>query len=398
METRAILLSLVVLIATAEFFVSNHALKGYLRADDYLAREIKTPADSLHEYRIANEAPFKYRLVFSSIIKSTHHLFYHGNESEGFFQVYRAWSLLFYITSACAFYGLLLTCGFSPALSFTGTLIYLALPPSIMAYTLPVHTREDTLAYTLFFTGLAFIIRQQRWPFALVAILGVMTRETLLLLPLLYLLFGKDEKIARKIFILIFSIAVWIGIRLGLGSEHYDMWLGFHWNMNNPEQVIGFTFITFNFLWLTYLLHYLIYKRNLHYISGDLRFFYKSSIFVLVVILVTTFVGGIFNEVRLLNLFAPWMIIFFLDCFRNNQEHFRIVAGTKYYRLFAAGSLLVCAIMLYFALSHRSELIVPGKFAVPYDQWIIFSVCYIFAFMLLIPHLLRIFSQKNPSK
>jgi hypothetical protein len=398
METRAILLSFVILIAAAEFFVSNHALKGYLRDDEYLAREIKTPVDSLAEYRIANEAPFKYRIVFSSIVKSTHHLFFQQGDSDGFFQVYRAWSLVFFVTSACAFFGLLVSCGFSPGLSFAGTLIYLALPPSIMAYTLPVHTREDTLAYTLFFSGITFLIRQQRRQFALVSILGAMTRETLLLLPLLYLIFGKDEKISRKISILVISLAVWIGIRLGADGEPYDVWLGLRWNMNNPEQVIGFTFITFNFLWLTYLLHYLIYKRNLHYISGDLRFFYKSSIFVLVVILVTTFFGGIFNEVRLLNLFSPWMIIFFLDCFRHNREHFKFVAGTKYYWLFAAGSLLGCAIMLYFALSHRDELIIPGKFAVPYDQWIIFSVCYIFVFMLLIPHLLRIFSLKNPAK
>ena len=149
MSTRAVFLSLIVLIAAAEFFVSNYALKGYLRSKEYLGREIKTPADSLAQYRIADEAPFKYRLVFSSIIKSSHHLMFDGNDSDGFYQTYRAWSLIFYVTSACAFYGLLLTCGFNPSLSFTGTLIYLAMPAMIMAYTLPVHTREDTLEITV---------------------------------------------------------------------------------------------------------------------------------------------------------------------------------------------------------------------------------------------------------
>ena len=197
---------------------------------------------------------------------------------------------------------------------------------------------------------------------------------------------------------MILCFVVWLGIRFAAGLEEYDVWLGMRWNMDNPEQVIGFTFITFNFLWLTYLLHYLIYKRNLHFISGDLRFFYKSSLFVLVVILVTTFFGGIFNEIRLLNLFAPWMIIFFLDSFRNNRDQFKTMVATKYYWLFAAGSLFVCAFMLYFALSHRDDLITPGKYAVPYDQWIIFSVFYIFIFMLLIPHLLKIFLLKTPAK
>jgi hypothetical protein len=398
MKTRSIFPLLIILIAAAEFFISNETLKGYLRSEIFLAREIKTPPQSLHEYRIAEEPPFKYRLIFPALVRGTHDVFFDDGDNSGFFQIYRFWSLFFFVTSCCAFYWLMLKAGFNEVLSLAGTLIYLIMPPMIMAYTLPVHTREDALGYTLFFLGLGFLIGQRRWEFLIVSVLGVVTRETLLLLPLLYLIYGKDESISRKVLITLMPILLWLAIRFAGGPAEYDVWLGLRWNLDNPEQVIGFTFITFNFLWASFFLHYLIYKRNLHYITGDMRFFYRSSLLVLIVLLTTTFLGGIFNEIRLLNLFAPWMIIFFLDCFRNYQKEIRNTLGTKNYKLFALGSLLVCAIMLYFALLYREDLIAPGKYAVPYDQWIIFTVCYTFILLLIVPHLLRIFLLKNPSK
>jgi hypothetical protein len=398
MSRRSIFFLLIVLIASLEFFVSNEYLKGYLRSDEYLAKEIKTPLDSVYEYKIADEAPFRYRLLFSTIVTGTHDLLYDDKDAQGFYVSYKFWSIFFYVLSACAFFWLLIQCGFTDTLSFAGTMIYLLLPPMVMAYTLPVHTREDTAAYTLFFVGLGLLIKEGRWAFFVVSLLGVVTRETLLLLPLTYFFFGRDERLARKMAITFLPLVLWILVRLFSGGDKYDMWEGLRWNLDNPGQVIGFSFITFNFLWLSFLVHFSFFKRNTHFISADLRFFYRSSIFVFVVIFTTTFLGGIFNEVRLLHLFSPWMVIFFLDCIRNYSVPIMNTFGTKYYWLYAAGAFIFCGILLYFTLRNREDIIEPGKYAVPYDQWIIFSVCYIFVLLLFIPHLFTIVSQKRSVK
>ncbi len=398
MKREVIFATLVVLIATVEFFASNELLRGYLREPEYLAKELKSAPDALYEYRLSEEAPFKYRLLFPTLIQKTQQILFDPSDNEGFYLSYKYWSLIFYAGSALAFFYLMLTCGFSPARSFLGTSVYLIMPAMTMAYTLPIHTREDTLGYTIFFVGLAFIIQKKRWPLLIVAVLGALTRETLLLLPLLYLLFGSDDSLGKKLLIFTVPVMIWLLVRFLSDQQPYDIWLGLKWNLDNPAQVVGFTFIAFNFLWLFFLLHYLIYKRNLHYITMDLRFFYRSSITVLLIILGTTFIGGIFNEIRLLQLFAPWMVIFFLDILRGNRVQFRNVAGTKNYLAYGVACGALCAALLWLALHNRESLITPGKYAVPYDQWIVFSVFYVFILLLFIPPLVKIFFSKDVTR
>jgi hypothetical protein len=398
MEKRWFFILIICLVAAIEFFVSNEALKGYLRSEITLAKEVKTPLETIDEYRIAEQAPFKYRLLFPTIIKGSYNLVYNGNDNLGFFYTYRFWSMVFYITSACSMFWLLLNVGFNNQQSLVGTMTFLFLPPMLLAFTLPVHTREDTLAYTLFFAGLALLIKEKRWPFMFIALAGVVARETLLLLPLLYFFFAKDESVIRRFFIAGLPLLLWTAIRIFMGYQDYDVWEGLRWNLNNPEQVIGFLFITFNFLWLPFLLHLVFFKKNIHYTPQDLRFFYRSSVFALVIILLTTFFGGIYNEIRLLYLFAPWMIIIFLDFIRNYNSSLKITLGTRNYWMFCSIAFLVCASVLILALQNREKLIVPGKYAVPYDQWIILSVCYIFILLLFLPHSMKIFSLKKPVK
>jgi hypothetical protein len=398
MGTRSIIFVLIVLIAATEFFISNELLNGYLRSEINLARELKTPLDSIQEFRISKEAPFKYRLTFPAAIKGSYQVLSENDDPHTFYHVYKFWSLTFYILSACAFFWLLLQCGFVPWLGFIGTFVFLVLPPMLMAFTLPVHTREDTLAYTLFFAGLGFLVRQQRWVFFATCLVSVFTRETLLLLPLLYFFYGKDEQLIRKILISGLPILLWLAMRIAIGYDEYDVWLGLRWNLNNPDQVVGFIFITFNFLWLFFILHFLFFKRNMHFINSEKRFFYRSSVFALAIILITTFVGGIFNEIRLLNLYSPWMILFFLDCFQNYRSQLETKLRMPSYWVFAGLSLVGCGMLLYVVLSNREKLIPSGKFAVPYDQWVISSICYIFILLLFVPHLLTIISLKKPVK
>jgi hypothetical protein len=225
--------------------------------------------------------------------------------------------------------------------------------------------------------------------------LGALTRETLLLLPLLYFFFAKDESIIRRFIIAGIPGAVWLSIRLFMGHEEYDVWEGLKWNLNNPEQVIGFLFITYNVLWIPFLFHLLFYKKNVFSSSEPIRFFYRTAVFSLVIILLTTFFGGIYNEIRLLYLFSPWMIVIFIDFLRNYSTVIRTTIQSRGYWFFALLSFLFCAALMYLFLLNQEKIIKPGKYNVPYGQWIVFSVGYIFFVMLFLPLSLKVFSLKK---
>jgi hypothetical protein len=398
MKNTWLFIALIAVMAGLLFFVSNHFMRGYLRSEITLAKEIKSPPVAIYRYTLSQEPPFRYRVVFPAIVKSIHTTFYTADDSRGFYVVYVGVSLIFYITSAVAMFWLLKQCGFDNILCFSGCIIYLLLPAMLLAFTLPVHTREDTLAYTLFFTGLGLLIRRDRWVFLCVSIAGALTRETLLLLPLLYLLFAKDERIFRRLFIAGVPVLAWLFVRFGLPQERYDVWEGLTWNLNNLEQVAGFTFIAFNVLWLPFVLHISFYRRHLHYTPQDLRFFYRTSLFTLLVILLTTFLGGIFNEIRLLFLFSPWMIILALDFWKNYREIIKSVFQTRTFRVVFMVCAVFCATLMFVVLQNREKLIPSGKYSVPYDLWVTLSIVYIFVFLTMIPPSYKVFFLKRRVK
>jgi hypothetical protein len=334
MERRNILVVVLVLVSGILFMVSNHYLRGYLRSELTLAKEIKTPLDSIDQYKISEEAPFKYRLLFPTIVSTTYDLLYDGTDVQGFYGVYKFWSVVFYATAALSFFWLLLTCGFSDLMSFVGSCLFLLMPPMLMAYTLPVHTREDTLAYTLFFCGLVFLLRNKGWAFVITSLLAVLCRETLLLLPFLYFFYGPTGNWSRRFVFAALPVICWISLRIAFGHEDYDVWLGLRWNLNNPEQVAGFLFITFNFCWLPFLSSMWLDRNQVTGKHVGIRFFFKSAWVVLALILITTFVGGIYNEIRLLYLFVPWVLILTLDFVERKKDRLTLLLSNQAYWMF----------------------------------------------------------------
>jgi len=397
MEKRALFCLALILFSTGVFFVSNHCLRGSLRSEIYLAKEIKTPLDSIAQYKIASEAPFKYRLLFPQIIKGTFYTFYDEQDTLGFYRTYRAWSLCFYITSVLAMFWLLTTCGFNNIFSFFGALLFVLLPPMLMAFSLPVHTREDTLGYILFFSGIVFMLKKKNTLFVLIACLGVLCRETLLLLPLLYFFYGDNTWVNRFVMAAVPGI-LWLSLRLIMGHDEYDVWLGLKWNLDNPEQVIGFLFITFNVCWLPFLFNIIGFRKGNSVNDANRKFFFRTAWFSLLVILVTTFVGGIYNEIRLLYLFSPWIIIITLDYIERNRTSIYNMLQNKKYWMYGGVCFIISGILMYFVLRYQDMLIVPGKYAVPYDLWIILSVCYIFILLLSLPFFIQHLSLKKSIK
>jgi hypothetical protein len=365
------------LFAAAVFFFSNAGLRGYLRCNTCLGKEILSAPDSLYQYKLSAKAPFKYRMLFPTIVKTTHSIVFGKTNSDGFYYTYKFWSLFFYVTASCLLFYLMTVAGFSETLSFFGSILFVLLPPMLMAYTLPVHTREDPLAYTILIGGLIFLVKDYKWLFVMTAAIGVLCRETLLLLPMMYFFFSEDDKWIRRFFIAGFPCAVWLALRLSMGHEEYDVAEGFRWNNNNPEQVVGFLFITFNLCWIPFLIHMLNFRRNTATSNKVRRFFFRSSWLALTVILLTTYFGGIYNEIRLLYLLAPWMILITLDFLERNMDAFKVIVFKKGYLAFAVIVVALCALLMVIVLKHQEKLIIPGKYNVPYHLWIVVSVIYI---------------------
>jgi len=369
-----------------------------MRSPENLAREVKSPVDSIYVYKIASQAPFKYRLLFPAVVKGTYATIFDTPSPSGFYHVYRSWSWIFYITSAIAMFYMLRRVGFPLAYSLAGTITFLLLPAMLFAFSLPVHTREDTLAYTLLFLGLAFLLDDRKTAFLVVSLLGAITRETLLILPLLYFFFSKDGSWVRRFFIAGLPGILWISLRFIMGQEKYDFWEGLRWNLDNPEQVIGFVFVTFNVCWVPFLLHLIFYKQSLEVEPVNLRFFYRTSLFTLAVILLTTFVGGIYNEIRLLNLFCPWIIVIFVDFLWKNMETIRAGLQVKFYWIYAIIACGFCAAVLYVISKYSERIIIPGKYNVPYDQWIVITVVYAFLLLLFLPLCIKVLTLKKITK
>ncbi|HEY8934172.1 MAG TPA: hypothetical protein VIM65_03095 [Cyclobacteriaceae bacterium] len=384
------------IIASSVFFTSNQFLGGYLSSPEHLGKEIQSPKDSLYEYNLIKKAPFKYRILFTSIVKSSFELLFDSGDSDGFYYSYKAWSLLFVVAASCLFFYLLTLNGFNDSLSFAGTCVFLLLPPLLMAYTVPVHTREDPLGYCILFLGLILIIKNKSWFFLIVALVGALCRETLLLLPLLYFLFSKDQNLIRKLLITGLPCVLWVLLRLLMEKTPYDSLEGFHWNNNNPEQVVGFLFLTYNILWLPVIFFILKFKTTILQETNNVRlFFYKSSLVALGLILLTTYLGGIYNEIRLLYLGVPWVIVISLTYFEKySDDIFKIIRSGSYV-IFVVLCLVGAGCLLFFTLKYQQVLIKPGRYKIPYHLWIIISVIYFTISLVLMPAFVKVFLKNK---
>jgi hypothetical protein len=386
---------LLVISSLSVFIITNKTLNGYLNSPTSLGIEIQSHPDSLYNFNIASKAPFKFRVLFSLIVDTSYDLLKKNEENSTlFFLVYKFWSGFFFVWATVLFY-FLVRLNYSAELSFTGALLFLSMPPMLLAFTVPVHTREDTLAYAIFFLGLILILQKRFWPLLILSILSAFCRETLLLLPLLFFIFS-NEKWQKRTIILFIPIACWLLFRL-FNQEHYDYLEGFRWNVLNPIQVVGFLFITFNVLWLFFFGS--LFKK--HTSSGSnvfLSFFYRSFFIVFILIILSTFLGGIFNEIRLLFLLAPWIIILSLEFIKNNRNKL-----LNYFSLFSFQLYLLMVFLLVFYLQFfmplpLNKIVVPGKFSVPYDIWFRVSFIYIGLFLIALPPIFSVLFLNDESK
>lgn len=369
------------LISALSFSVSNFLLDGSLNSTVKLSHELKTHRDSLYSWNISNEPPFKYRVLHKFLVCEVYKITT-GNQDDNrtFFLVYRSMAFLFHSLAIMLFYFFLTQINLKEV-AFLGTILFSLLPPILLAYNLPVHTREDTLGYMLLLVGLISII-QNNIPGILVAsILGVLCRETLLILPFVNLLFNKNHSLFLRLFISSICFCVFLLIRFYNGIEPYNFWEGFIWNKNNLLQVIGFGYITFGFLWIPFFFRILERTNKLPF--NELIYNSAPAAFFLVV--ATTFVGGIFNEIRILYLLFPWVITIGLSEYAEHKAKIATQLKSKGYQLYASAlALVACALTIY--MVKRGDQYFVSQYEIPFITWIIVAAIHGYLGLLLMPY------------
>ncbi len=374
------------------FSISNYLLNGSVGDEFYLAGELKTPPDSLYRWSIGKEAPFKYRMLHRVVVEGTYSaLKQHSDDNDLFFHVYAAYAFFFQTFAIFLFYYFLIKIDLEHY-ALMGAIIFSLLPAFLLAYNLPVHTREDMMAYSLLLLGLISIVDNRLAPLFIISVLGVLCRETLLIIPFVNLFFNRKQHLAWRLAVAFTAGMTLIGLRFWYGLEHYDFLEGFKWNINNVIQVIGFSYITFGPLWFPFLLSFFLRKNK--YESKPIGLIYQSSVSVLFLVFVTTFIGAIFNEIRILYLLAPWVIAVGVHYYSIHKKEFTRLMQSRRYRFFA-GAGLVVTILLCYSLSNLMDRIQPSHSVVSYTTWVIVAVIQMFLGFLCMPMIMPIQRKKD---
>jgi len=381
---------LLIIISTVVFHGSTVILRSNLYSPYFLSKELKTTEETLYEWNRSNEAPFKYRILFKNIVEIVWKVASPDRTNQAFFYAYKASNNIFYVSTILLFFILLVRIDLNPNEAFIGSLILMSLPPFLMAFSPPVHTREDMLGYTILLVGIFCIINKQGWWLLPISVLGVLCRETLLILPLLYVFYGTDKSFIVRVSILSASLITFILVRLLIGYEYYNPFEGMQWNIANPEQVIGFLFLTFGFLWLPFL-NKIFTLRS--YVNN--QFISKSSRLALIIIITTTFIGGIFNEIRLAFLLFPWVA---LESYSYMVTHMSVIEKTFKKKSYQTYLLIVIIIFLpaalYFYLNYQ-DFITPSKFSISMENWIILTLFNLLLMAIFAPIFIRIEIMKH---
>lgn len=376
---------LLVLLAGCTLLISNVFLNGSLNNPVNLSGELKSPPDSLYQWNIGTEAPFKYRVLQRAIVISTYKLIIGRNDSNStFFLIYQAYAVLFHILSILLFRYFLIKISMAEV-ALAGSILFALLPPLFMAYNTPVHTREDTLAYSLLIIGLLAIIQNNTFSILAASLLGILCRETLLLLAFVNLFFNKKQSLWVRLAIALACFGLFFLIRISYGIENYNHLEGFNWNLQNLEQVIGFGYIAFGFLWIPFFLSFIKSKQP-STVSSILT---SSGPSVFVLVITTTFMGGIFNEIRLLYLLAPWVIVAALTYYLKNKEDIKLLFRTKGFLLFMFISLAFVLILIVFAFSNIHDLVDTSQYDIPYKPWIVIALTQAYLGMVSLPFFLK---------
>lgn len=356
-----------------------------MNSRDRLAKELQVGTwEHFDEWKSDEKAPFKYRILFSTLVDASTKLFSSSKYyNRNFYYIYCIISMALMASVPLVFHQLLKIAGFNNFECWLGIFFLFISPAFLLAYTLPVHTKEDMLGYLLLCSALIFLIKEKDYFFCMTAILGVITRETLMVLPFIYLFFSKAS-FSKKIVICSLPILSLILLRLSLGLESYNMAQGFSWNVSRPFQILGFGFLCFHILWAPFFLGLSKKKSE----EPNISFFRKSALPVITLIIMTTFLFGQFNEIRLQFLGFPWIIINALMFFRLNRLRILDIAVSSKYKIYITFIIsLFTVFIIGFIKNYEGYFSFENRYNVPVDLWLIVLFIFIGLQVIILPFL-----------
>lgn len=379
---------LLLILSILTFSYSNFLLDGSLNHPCRLVDELKSPCDSLYVWKISSEPPFKYRILHKTIVKSIYGLIVkHEDNNMLFFRTYQLTAFVFHFLAILTFYYFLCQVNLKQV-ALAGASVFALLPALSMAYNIPVHTREDTLGYCLLLLGLVAIVQNKSSLIFVYSILGVLCRETILLIAFTNLFFNRNQKIEVRSLIAFTSILVFLFVRFNYGMEPYNHWEGFNWNRDNPVQVVGFSFITFGILWLPFFLQ--IVKKTRH--NGRVQIMVDSAPWVFILVVLTTFFGGIFNEIRLLYILAAWVISIAALYYQENAK--KLANYLFAYRTFIF--LTVCGMLLFGLFAVRfMQTYLSSVYKIPFSAWATATLIQIALSLIFVPYIYIEMKNRN---
>ena len=241
--------------------------------------------------------------------------------------LYAAWllaSAAAFLTALLAFKDLLLELGFTEPWAFLGSILWLLSPPAFFAYIFPVHTRDDMLAHLFLVLGVRGILAGRYGVVVACTVLGVLTRETLMILPVACF-FWRPFRWGRCLSLLGLGAAIFLATRLVLGWELYDaLEEGVAYNLRWPLEAVTGLWLVFGVVWCPAALAFLswvVWRRSgaldgwcspadtgAAEIRARWAFVYASIVPVSLVMLGMHTVLGRLRETRISFHLAPWII------------------------------------------------------------------------------------------
>jgi len=347
-----------------------------------LSGELKSPPDSLSHWKIAEQAPFKYRVLHRAIVVGSYQLINDGNEDNKlFFNVYRFVSLLFQLIAVLSVYF------FCWKLELTGSalaagILFCLLPPMLLAYNVPVHTREDMLGYTILIWGLLAIEFNQTVGIMVATIFGVACRETLLILPLVNLLHNTKQPVLTRLIITVVAGSEFLGLRWIQTTENqaYNPWEGLQWNLANLSQVLFFGFVSFGAAWVPTLIRLFSMSRTNDNKNDQIKsnIVDQSWLTALLLIVVTTFIGGIFNEIRLLYLYSPWAVVIMIKWYATGKVNLLAYWRSRLFLFTFITCLVTLTFAFLYVLAIGKEIADQSAYKIPYLAWLIVGFFHLF--------------------
>lgn len=298
---------------------------GVLTWPSTLAAELHSTPEEPLSWAQGAEAPYCYRWLFRALVLGACRVL-GVSTSEGFYEVFVAASALSLGLAVFLLERFLRATGASVARARLGGLLFLASFPVLFAYDLPVHTREDPLAYALVSLQLWLVALERPLALALAGVVAANVRETTTL-GLLPFVFVGSRPLSHRLAAVapaFAAVALVHVLRAPPTAAHGYLLEGVTQNLREPTEALLYLGASLGSLWLLAGLR-LAEKRASGELSGPWG--WRASGLALGLAVLANALLGMLRECRIVFVAAPFAVKLSLEYL--GSERFREVARAR---------------------------------------------------------------------